>query len=70
MGPDVLIRAFKDELNSDNEIIRVTVPEDKPKGLDGKVFNNEIEMFEEIGILGGWYIKKARKETVEFLIEK
>jgi tRNA U34 2-thiouridine synthase MnmA/TrmU len=68
MGPNVLVRSFGGDLNFDQKEIEIKVSEEKPADLINKDFSDEIELFEGIGILAGWYIKKVRGEKVEFLV--
>ncbi len=69
MGPNVLVRSFGCDLNFDQKEIEIKVPKEKPAELIDQNFSDEIELFEGIGILAGWYIKKARGEKVKFLVK-
>lgn len=66
-GPNILVRFFDKKINLNEKEIEIEVSEEKPDSLDGKIFENEIEMLDEIAKLAGWYIKKARKTKIAFL---
>jgi len=70
MGPNVLVRGFGVDLEFGADLIEVNVSDEKAMELDGKIFDNEIEMFKDIAILAGWYIKKVRGGKVEFIISE
>ncbi len=70
MGPNVLIRDFEINLKFEVDSVVADILEEKPMGLDGKIFDSEVKMFGDIAILAGWYVKKARGDKVEFIISK
>jgi len=69
-GPNILIRMFGNKLTFLEKDLEVEVLEEDSAKLDGKIFDNEFELLQEVVKVGGWYIKKARGERVKFLIER